>query len=111
MIRYGLDSIGYVDSREELYWIFNSYYEDAYMFAGVIEQRDELRKYLTSEGFWNYVLHYIEGYDNQKSQHIKLKPQFKSRVKAIQAYIAKNKRDVLPLISEVSKTLDTMQSD
>ena len=111
VIRYGLDSIGYVDSREELYWIFNSYYEDAYMFAGVIEQRDGLRKYLTSEGFWNYVLHYIEGYDNQKSQHIKLKPQFKSRVKAIQAYIAKNKRDVLPLISEVSKTLDTMQSD
>lgn len=109
VIRHKLNSIGYVDSREELYWIFNSYYEDAYMFAGVIEQRDELREYLTSEGFWNYVLHYIEGYDNQKIPHIKLKQEFKSRVKAIQAYIAKNKREVLPLISKVSKALDAIQ--
>lgn len=109
VIRYRLDSIRYADSREELYWIFNSYYEEAYMFAGVIEQRDELRGYLTSEGFWNYVLHYIEGYDNQKIPHIKLKQGFKSRVKAIKAYIARNNREVLPLISEVSKTLDAMK--
>lgn len=111
VIRHKLNSIGYVDSHQELYWIFNSYYEDAYMFAGVTEQRDKLREYLTSKAFWNYVLQYVKVYDDQEIPHIKLKQEFKSRVKAIQVYIAKNKKDVLPLISEVSKAVEAMQID
>ena len=101
--------IGYVDSHQELYWIFNPYYEAAYEYAGVIELRDKLRGYLTNENFWDYVLKYIQSYDEQEIPHIKLKQEFKSRVKAMQEYIAKNKRQTLPLVSEVSKTMETMQ--
>lgn len=101
--------IGYVDSHQELYWIFNPYYEAAYEYAGVIELRDKLREYLTNENFWDYVLKYIQSYDEQKIPHIKLKQEFKSRVKAMQEYIAKNKRQTLPLVSEVSKTMEIMQ--
>lgn len=103
--------IGYVDSHQELYWIFNPYYEAAYEYAGVIELRDKLREYLTNENFWDYVLKYIQSYDEQEIPHIKLKQDFKSRVKAMQEYIAKNKRQTLPLVSEVSKTMETMQLD
>ena len=101
--------IGYVDSHQELYWIFNPYYEAAYEYAGVIELRDKLREHLTNENFWDYVLKYIQSYDEQEIPHIKLKPEFKSRVKAMQEYIAKNKRQTLSLVSEVSKTMETMQ--
>ena len=55
------------------------------------------------------VLKYIQSYDEQEIPHIKLKQEFKSRVKAMQEYIAKNKRQTLPLVSEVSKTMETMQ--
>lgn len=68
-----------------------------------------MREYLTNENFWDYVLKYIQSYDEEEIPHIKLRPEFKSRVKAMQAYIAKNKRVTLPLISEVSKTMETMQ--
>ena len=102
---------GFVDSHQELYWIFNPYYEDAYEFAGVIDQRNKLREYMVSEAFWNYVLQYVKEYNTQEIQHIKLKIDFKSRVKAIQMYIAKNKREVLPVISEVSKRLENLQLD
>lgn len=102
--------IGYVDSHQELYWIFNPYYEAAYEYAGVIELRDKLREYLTNENFWDYVLKYIQSYDEQEIPHIKLKQEFRARVKAMQEYIAKNKRITLPLVSEVSKTMETMQS-
>lgn len=101
--------IGYVDSHQELYWIFNPYYEAAYEYAGVIELRDKLREYLTNEKFWDYVLKYIQSYNEQKIPHIKLKQEFKSRVKAMQEYIAKNKRIMLPLVSEVSRTMEAMQ--
>ena len=101
--------IGYVDSHQELYWIFNPYYEAAYEYAGVIELRDKLREYLTNENFWDYVLKYIQSYDEQEIPHIKIKQEFKSRVKAMQEYIAKNKRQTLPLVSEVSKTMEAMQ--
>lgn len=101
--------IGYGDSHQELYWIFNPYYEEAYEYAGVIESRDKLREYLTNENFWDYVLEYIQTYNDQESPHIKLKQEFKSRVKAMQEYIAKNKRKTLPLVSEVNKIMDTMQ--
>ena len=57
----------------------------------------------------DYVLKYIQSYDEQEIPHIKLKQEFKSRVKAMQEYIAKNKRQTLPLVSEVSKTMETMQ--
>lgn len=109
VIKHRMASIGYVDSHQELYWIFNPYYEDAYVYDGVVEQRDKLREYLMEENFWDYVLKYLQSYDEQKISHIKLKQEFKSRVKAIQAYAAKNKRTVLPLISEVSKAIDNMQ--
>ena len=101
--------IEYGDSHQELYWIFNPYYEAPYEYAGVIELRDKLRGYLTNENFWDYVLKYIQSYDEQEIPHIKLKQEFKSRVKAMQEYIAKNKRQALPLVSEVSKTMETMQ--
>ena len=101
--------IGYVDSHQELYWIFNPYYEAAYEYAGVIELRDKLREYLTNENFWDYVLKYIQSYDEQEIPHIKIKQEFKSRVKAMQEYIAKNKRQTLSLVSEVSKTMEAMQ--
>ena len=101
--------IGYGDPHQELYWIFNPYYEAAYEYAGVIELRDKLRECLTNENFWKYVLKYIQSYDEQEIPHIKLKQEFKSRVKAIQEYIAKNKKLALPLVSEVSKIMETMQ--
>lgn len=109
VIKHKNNFIGYVDSHQELYWIFNPYYEAAYEYAGVIELRDKLREYLTNENFWDYVLKYIQSYDEQEIPRIKLKQEFKSRVKAMQAYIAKNKRITLPLVSEVSKTIETMQ--
>lgn len=84
--------IGYVDSHQELYWIFNPYYEAAYEYAGVIELRDKLREYLTNENFGDYVLKYIQSYDEQENPYIKLNQEFKFRVKAMQEYIAKNKR-------------------
>ena len=101
--------IGYVDSHQELYWIFNPYYEAAYEYAGVIELRDKLREYLTNENFWDYVLKYIQSYGDQEFPHIKIKQEFKSRVKAMQEYVAKNKKQILPLVSEVRKTVETMQ--
>ncbi len=66
---------------------------------------------MTNENFWDYVLKYIQSYGEQEIPHIKLKQEFKSRVKAMQEYIAKNKRQALPLVSEVSKTMETMQLD
>lgn len=69
----------------------------------------ELLLDLQYENFWDYVLKYIQSYDEQEIPHIKLKQEFKSRVKAMQEYIAKNKRQTLPLVSEVSKTMETMQ--
>ena len=111
VLKRGNNFIGYVDSHQELYWIFNPYYEVAYEYAGVIELRDKLRGYLTNENFWDYVLKYIQSYGEQEIPHIKLKQEFKSRVKAMQEYIAKNKRQALPLVSEVSKTMETMQLD
>lgn len=101
--------IGYVDSHQELYWIFNPYYEAAYQYAGVIELRDKLREYLTNENFWEYVLKCIQSYDEQKVPHVKLRQEFKSRVRAMQEYIAKNKRQTLPLVSEVNKIMENMQ--
>ncbi|MEE1282941.1 MAG: hypothetical protein UHK60_11960 [Acutalibacteraceae bacterium] len=101
--------IGYVDSHQELYWIFNPYYEEAYEYAEVIELRDKLRDYLTNEGFWNYVLAYTQTYYDQEIPQIKLSQEFKSRVRAMQSYIAKNKREILPIVIEVSKTISTMQ--
>lgn len=109
VLKHRNNFIGYVDSHQELYWIFNPYYEAAYEYAGVMELRDKLREYLTNENFWDYVLKYIQSYDEQEIPHIKLKQEFKSRVKAMQEYIAKNKRQTLPLVSEVSKTMETMQ--
>lgn len=109
VIKHRNNFIGYVDSHQELYWIFNPYYEAAYEYAGVIELRDKLRGYLTNENFWDYVLKYIQSYDEQEIPNIKLKQEFKSRVKAMQEYIAKNKRQTLSLVSEVSKTMENMQ--
>lgn len=109
VIKHKNNFIGYVDSHQELYWIFNPYYEAAYEYAGVIELRNKLREDLTNEDFWNYVLEYIKSYDEQEIPHIKFKREFKSRVKAMQEYIAKNKREILPLISEVSRIMETMQ--
>ncbi len=68
-----------------------------------------MRGDLTNENFWDYVLKYIQSYAEQKIPHIKLKQEFKSRVKAMQEYIAKNKRQTLSLVSEVSKIMETMQ--
>lgn len=73
VIKCTTNYIGYVDSQQELYWIFNPYYDEAYEFADVIKQRNVLRDYLTSEDFWNYVLVYIKDYSEQKIPHIKLK--------------------------------------
>ena len=75
----------------------------------MIIHRLQLREYLTNENFWDYVLKYIQSYDEQEIPHIKIKQEFKSRVKAMQEYIAKNKRQTLPLVSEVSKTMEAMQ--
>ena len=109
VLKYRNNIIGYVDSHQELYWIFNPYYEAAYEYAEVMELRDKLREYLTNENFWEYVLKYIQSYDEQIVPHVKLRQEFKSRVRAIQEYIAKNKRQTLPLVSEVNKILETMQ--
>lgn len=108
VIRRTMNYIGYVDSQQELYWIFNPYYDEAYVFADVIEQRDVLRDYLTSEDFWDYVLNYIKEYDEQEIPDIKLKAIFKSRVRALQSYIAKNKGETLPIVVEVSKALESV---
>lgn len=108
VIRRTMNYIGYVDSQQELYWIFNPYYDEAYEFANVIEQRDVLRDYLTSEDFWDYVLNYIKEYDEQEVPDIKLKAIFKSRVRALQSYIAKNKGETLPIVVEVSKALESI---
>lgn len=108
VIRRTMNYIGYVDSQQELYWIFNPYYDEAYEFADVIEQRDVLRDYLTSEDFWNYVLDYIKDYDEQEIPRIKLKAIFKSRVRALQSHIAKNKSETLPIVVEVSKALEVV---
>lgn len=108
VIRRTMNYIGYVDSQQELYWIFNPYYDEAYEFANVIEQRDVLRDYLTSEDFWDYVLNYIKEYDKQEIPDIKLKAIFKSRVRALQSYIAKNKGETLPIVVEVSKALESV---
>lgn len=109
VIKHKNGFMGYVDSHQELYWIFNPYYEAAYEYANVIELREKLRDYLTSENFGDYVLNYIQTYAEQETPHIRLKQEFISRAKAMQAYVAKNKRMTLPLVSEVIKKMETMQ--
>lgn len=99
----------YVDSHQELYWIFNPYYEDAYKFGGVLEERNKLRDYVTSVEFWTYVLAYVNEYNMEGHNRVSLNPVFKSRVKAIQMYIAKNRRETLSIITDVSKKLETME--
>ena len=60
-------NVGYVNSHQELYWLLNPYYDDAYAFANVTAQRDKIRSYYIAEDFWMYVLEYVKKYndDNQ----------------------------------------------
>ncbi|MGF7144817.1 hypothetical protein HNQ56_003249 [Anaerotaenia torta] len=109
VIKHKIGYIGYVDPHQELFWIFNSYYEEAYRFADVIEQRNKLRDYLLSESFWLYVLNYIDRYNEQEIKLIKLKVGFKSRVKAIMGYAKMNKREILPLLIETFRKLNEIQ--
>jgi hypothetical protein len=106
VIRSKKDSITYVNSHQELYWIFNPYYDEAYNFSGVVNDKNELVDYITSKEFWVYVSDYLSKYSDMKIKHIKIKKEFASRVKAIQMYIAKNKKEVLPIVIEVQQMLD-----
>lgn len=111
VIKSGKEFVGYNDPHQELYWIFNPYYEPAYKFAEVISERNKLLEYLTSQEFWEYVSDYLTEYDKDEINHITIKNSFKSRVKAIQMYIAKNKREVLPIIAEVNRKLGSLALD
>lgn len=55
------------------------------------------------------MLEYLGKYKELRIKPIKIKESFKSRTKAIQMYVAKNRRSILPLLSEVSKKLKDMQ--
>lgn len=98
-------NIKYVDSHQEMYWIFNPYYDEAYSFANVIIQRDKIRSYYLSEEFWEYVLGYIESYNENEIKHIRLKECFISRVRALKEYVAKNKKEILPTVCKVEEAL------
>ncbi|WP_010651571.1 hypothetical protein [Oceanobacillus massiliensis] len=111
VIESGKEFVGYNDPYQELYWIFNPYYEPAYKYAEVIEERNKLLEYLTSQEFWIYVSDYLTDYDKDANNHITIKNSFKSRVKAIQMYIANNKRDALPIIAEVNRKLEGLALD
>ena len=106
VIKHRMNFIGYVDSHHELYWIFNPYYDEAYIYAGVVEQRNKLREYLTEENFWRFVLNYVQTYNEHEINHIKLNQEFKSRIRVLQEYIAKNKRALLPLVNDVRMAID-----
>lgn len=111
VIQSGKEYMGYNDPHKELYWIFNPYYEPAYKSAGVIDERNKLLEYLTSQEFWKYVSDYLTDYDKDANIHITIKNSFKSRVKAIQMYIANKKREVLPIIAEVNKKMEGLALD
>lgn len=106
VIKHRMNFIGYVDSHQELYWIFNPYYDEAYIYAGGVEKRNKLREYLTEENFWRFVLNYVQTYNEHEIHHIKLNQEFKSRIRALQEYIAKNKRALLPLVNDVRMAID-----
>lgn len=106
VIKTNKDDCSYTDPQQELYWIFNPYYEGVYKFAGVLDEKNKLLNYLVSQDFWQYVNQYLLNYNKDDFNHIKIKKAFKSRVKAIQMYIAKNKKEVLPMVVEASKKLD-----
>lgn len=106
VIKHRMNFIGYVNSHQELYWIFNPYYDEAYIYAGVVEQRNKLREYLTEENFWRFVLNYVQTYNEHEIHHIKLNQEFKSRIRALQEYIAKNKTALLPLVNDVRMAID-----
>lgn len=55
VIKHTGNYIGYVDAHQELYWIFNSYYDKAYEFANVVGERNKIREYLLCAEFWRYV--------------------------------------------------------
>lgn len=106
VLKSNKDSVSYSDPQQELYWIFNPYYIEAYKFATVIDERNKLINYLTSQEFWNYVNQYLMDYDEEDVfHHIKIKRNFTSRVNAIKMYVAKNKREVLPVLVQVENNL------
>lgn len=108
VIKCKMNYIDHVDSYQELYWIFNSYYDETYTYAGVIAQRNKLREYLTEENFWRYVLNHVQAYNEHEIPYIKLNQEFKSRIRALQEYIAKNKRALLPLMNKVRIAADNV---
>jgi hypothetical protein len=106
VIRSKKDGITYVNSHQELYWIFNPYYNEAYNFSGVVNEKNKLIDYITSQEFWVYVSNYLSKYPEMKVKRFKIKKEFASRVKALQMYIAKNKKEVLPIVVEVQQMLN-----
>ena len=104
VIKSSKDRVSYTDPQQELYWIFNPYYIEAYTFANVIDERNKLINYLTSLEFWQYVNKYLMEYnEGDVFHHIKIKCEFVSRVKAM--YVAKNRTEALPILVEVEKNL------
>lgn len=104
----GRNEIEYVDSHQNLYWIFNPYYDELYEYEGIRPIRDKIRHYLTSNEFWSYVLEYLNSYNENEYKEIEIKHEFKSRVKAIQAYVARNNISSLDVICEVIRTIDNL---
>lgn len=101
--------VGYNDGQQELYWIFNSYYYDAYSFSGIIPQKDKLIEYIMMPEFWDFVSAYLATYDPADIwNEIKIKGSFKSRVKAIMGYASSNKMESLHKLIEVNQRLNEL---
>lgn len=108
VIRHTRNGIGYVESQQELYFIFNPYYDKVYEFANITEQRYKIREYLLCKGFWRYVSDYIEKYKSEELHFDKIDKSFVSRVKAIAEYCEENRKEVVVDISEVLGKLEAM---
>lgn len=100
---------GLNNSREELYWIFNSYYDQAYEFANVTNERDKIREYMVSEGFWRYVYEYLSSYNFDEYNFININHNFRCRVLAIKGYVSEKKYDSLEIILSVIKKLGELK--
>jgi len=101
--------VGYGDTQQELYWVFNTYYHDAYSFSDIMPLKDKLVEYLTSLEFWEFVLSYLTTYDPiDVWQEIKIKSNFKSRVKAIMGYVSINEINSLQKLIKVYQKLEEL---